>query len=317
MKAPPRFWRRDGITPRVLAPLGAATAGVTARRMARQGLMLEIPVICVGNAGLGGAGKTILALDILRRLQARGRHPYALTRGYQGRLAGPLLADPLRHDAADIGDEALLLAARAPTIVAKDRAAGGRLARKLGADAIVMDDGLQNPGLVKTLSFLVIDGGAGFGNGRCLPAGPLREPVSSAAERCQAAVLIGEDIHGARDQLPPDLAVLTARLRPEATVPLAGQRVIGFAGIGRPEKFFDSLRSLGAVVVRGVAFADHHTYRAAELTRLEALAHDQNALLATTGKDAVKLPAAFRLRCIVIGVGLDFDEPAALEAFLP
>ncbi|HET9146903.1 MAG TPA: tetraacyldisaccharide 4'-kinase, partial [Acetobacteraceae bacterium] len=240
--------------PRLLAPLGAVTALATARRVGRLGLELGIPVICAGNAGIGGAGKTILARDILRRLRARGGAAFALTRGYRGRLSGPILVDPRLHGAGDVGDEALLLAATAPAIVAKDRAAGGRLALALGAEMIVMDDGLQNPDLARTLSFLVIDGGAGFGNGRCIPAGPLREPVRAAAARCRAAVLIGDDRHGALGLLPPGLPVLRARLRPRSPIPLAGRRVIGFAGIGRPEKFFDSLREAGAELVRGIGF---------------------------------------------------------------
>lgn len=317
MTGAPGFWRHDGMLPRLLAPLGAVTALVTARRVGRPGLELGIPVICAGNAGIGGAGKTILARDMLRRLRARGGAAFALTRGYRGRLPGPILVDPRLHGADDVGDEALLLAATAPAIVAKDRAAGGRLALALGAEMIVMDDGLQNPDLDKTLSFLVIDGGAGFGNGRCIPAGPLREPVRAAAARCRAAVLIGDDRHGALGLLPPGLPVLRARLRPRPPMPLAGRRVIGFAGIGRPEKFFDSLREAGAELVRGIGFPDHHRYAARERARLISLAEEEGALLATTEKDAVKLPAAFRDRCAVVAVELDWENPAALEAILP
>jgi tetraacyldisaccharide 4'-kinase len=313
----PGFWRHDGILPHLLAPFGAVTASATARRVRQPGLSLGIPVICAGNAGAGGAGKTILVRHILTVLQARGRVPFALTRGYHGRLSGPVQVDPRRHGARDVGDEALLLAATAPTIMARDRAAGGRLAASLGARAVVMDDGLQNPRLIKTLSLLVVDGGAGFGNGRCLPAGPLREPVRVAAARCQAAVLIGDDRHGARSLLPPDLPVLTARLRPEPSVALAGKRVIGFAGIGRPEKFFASLRDAGAVLVRGIGFPDHHHYRARDCVKLLSLAQQEQAVLATTEKDAVKLPDEFMARCMVVGVHLEFTDPAVLEALLP
>lgn len=313
----PEFWRHDSLLPRLLAPLGAMTASATARGVRRPGLSLGIPVICIGNVGIGGAGKTILAREILQRLQARERTPFALTRGYHGRLSGPMQVDPRRHTARDVGDEALLLASLAPTIVAKDRAAGGQLAVSLGAGVIVMDDGLQNPGLMKTLSFLVIDGGAGFGNGRCLPAGPLREPVAAAAARCQAAVLIGDDLFNVRAQLSAALPVLAARLKPVSPVSLAGQRVIGFAGIGRPGKFFESLRDAGAVLVRGIGFPDHYRYRARDYARLVSLAERAQAVLATTEKDAVKLPDMLRARCMVIGVHLEFDDPEALEALLP
>ncbi len=166
---------------------------------------------------------------------------FALTRGYGGRLAGPVLAGP-QHTARDLGDEALLLAAVAPVVVSRDRAAGAKLALAEGASAIVMDDGLQNPDLVKTLSLLVVDGGYGFGNNRLLPAGPLREPVASAAARCQVAVLIGPDTAAAAARLPADLPVLRASLAPSCTVALEGLRVVAFAGIGRPEKFFASVR---------------------------------------------------------------------------
>jgi tetraacyldisaccharide 4'-kinase len=321
MKGPPvfspAFWRQNGLAPHLLAPLGAATALLTAKRVARPGLRLNIPVICIGNAGVGGAGKTMVARDILLRLQVRRKTPFALTRGYGGRLAGPVRADLLRHDADDLGDEALLLARTAPVIVAKNRAAGGQFAAVLGADAIVMDDGLQNPGLVKTLSLLVIDGGAGFGNGRCLPAGPLRETVTAAASRCQAAVLIGEDRCDARAQLPYGLPVLAARLVPSCEIPLRGRRVIGFAGIGRPEKFFESLRGLGAELARTLPFPDHHRYTAADFRRLDALAEQERAILVTTEKDAVKLPEDFHARCAIITARLEFGDAPALEALLP
>ena len=307
------FWSRKGWLPAALAPLEAVTAAVTARRVARPGFAPGIPVICAGNVGVGGAGKTILALDLLARLPGR---PFALTRGYGGRLPGPVLVDPARHTARDVGDEALLLAAAAPTICARDRAAGGRLAVSLGATAIVMDDGLQNPGLVKTLSLLVIDGGAGFGNGRLLPAGPLREPVAAAAARAQAAVLIGADETGALAALPPALRVLRATLAPACAEPLAGREVIAFAGIGRPEKFFDSARALGAELKEHQAFPDHHVYTARDAARLLDRAAATGAKLVTTAKDFVKLPAALRDVSLVVTVRLLWQDEAALEALL-
>ena len=208
MKAP-TFWTRRGPTAQLLRPFGLVTRLATARRLRKPGLAIGVRTICVGNAGVGGAGKTVVALDILSRLTG---HPFALTRGYGGSLAGPLLVERGLHSPAEVGDEALLLADVAPTVKSRDRAAGARLALAEGATAIVMDDGLQNPALQKDLSLLVIDGGYGFGNGLLLPAGPLREPVEVAAQRCHAAVLIGEDETGALARLPASMPVLRAHL---------------------------------------------------------------------------------------------------------
>lgn len=312
----PDFWQTDALPARILAPFGAITRALTARRVARPGFDCGVDVICAGNAGTGGAGKTILARHLLALHAARGETPFALTRGHGGALRHPVRVDPAQHDAAAVGDEALLLAASAPTIVARDRAAGARLAVEQGATVIVMDDGLQNPDPVKTAAFLVIDGGAGFGNGRLLPAGPLREPVAAAAARCVAAILIGSDRTGARTALPPGLPVLQATLVTDAAR-LAGRRVFGFAGIGRPAKFFDSLRDAGADLVASRAFPDHHAYRPSDLDRLAAAAESHGATLATTEKDAVKLPPDFRARCAIISAGLAFEDPAALDRLQP
>jgi tetraacyldisaccharide 4'-kinase len=297
----------------MLSPLGLITETVTARRLARPGFDPGIPVFCAGNAGVGGAGKTILVRDLLRRLPGR---PFALTRGHGGRLGGPVLVDRDRHDAAQLGDEALLLAASGPTVLSRDRAAGARLALAEGASAIIMDDGLQNPGLKKTCSLLVIDGGYGFGNGRLLPAGPLREPVAAAASRCRAAVLIGPDRMGSAAALPRDLPVLRAELVPACLVALAGVKVLAFAGIGRPEKFYDSVRVLGADVAGTVGFADHHRYSRKDANSLLARARKLGARLVTTEKDAVKLPAALRAEVLVVTVALRWENEAALQAVL-
>ncbi len=316
MKAPV-FWQRSGGIAALLAPAGALTARLTARRVARPGYDPGIPVFCAGNAGVGGAGKTIVALDLLARLARRpGGRPFALTRGHGGRLAGPLLVDPARHGAAEVGDEALLLAAVAPTVLARDRAAGSRLALAEGAGAIVMDDGLQNPGLRKTVSLLVIDGGYGFGNGRLLPAGPLREPVAAAAARVRAAVLIGDDEFGALAALPAGFPVLRATLVPACAVPLKSQAVLAFAGIGRPAKFFASVEALGARLAARRAFADHHVYTEREAARLLMEAAGADAKLVTTAKDFVKLPPALQAVCLVVTVRLVWQDEAALEAVL-
>ncbi len=308
----PAFWARRGPLALALAPLGGITRILTARRVARSGYSPGIPVYCAGNATAGGTGKTILALDLLTRIPGR---PFALTRGYRGRLHGPVMVDPEIHTAADVGDEALLLAAAAPTIVARDRAAGARLALAEGASAIVMDDGLQNPTLNKTTSFLVIDGAYGFGNFLLLPAGPLREPVAAAAARCQGAVMIGDDVTNAAAALPAALPVLRARLTPHCATNLAGQPVIAFAGIGRPEKFFASAHELGARPVRAIPFPDHHSYTQTDAANLLAIASRENARLVTTAKDHVKLPPGLQAATSVITVALTWDTPEALGGF--
>jgi tetraacyldisaccharide 4'-kinase len=284
--------------------------------VARPGWRAPVPVLCCGNAGVGGAGKTTLALDLLRRLQDRGGRPHALLRGYGGRERGPLLVRPDLHDAARVGDEALLLAELAPTWVSADRAAGARAAAEQGADAIVMDDGLQNPGLIKDCSLLVIDGGFGFGNGHLLPAGPLRESVAAAAARCAAAILIGADLQGAAAQLPPGLPVLQAELVPELGRLDLGRRYLAFAGIGRPEKFFAGLRAAGVSLAGARAFADHHPYAADELAGLAAEAEAAGALLLTTPKDMARLPAAQRRGIVVAGVRLAWSDETAIDSLL-
>ena len=259
-----------------------------------------------------GAGKTTLALDLGLRLGRSGAHVAFITRGYGGRALRAMQVTGA-HDAGMVGDEALLLAAVAPTWVGADRAASARAAVAAGASVLVMDDGLQNAGLVQDLPLLVIDGAAGFGNGRLLPAGPLREPVAAGAARCRAAVLIGADAAGVAARLP--IPVLRAALVPDADG-LAGRRVLAFAGIGRPAKFFTTLAQTGAVVVGEVGFPDHHVYRPAELADLARRAAQADASLITTPKDAVRLPAPFRSQVLVAGVALAWADEAALGALL-
>jgi tetraacyldisaccharide 4'-kinase len=301
----------------LLSPIAALYAGTTARRMARPGQHLSLPVICCGNATAGGAGKTTVALDLGERLKARGLAAHFLLRGYGGKLKGPARVDLASHDSRAVGDEALLLAAIAPTWVSADRAAGGAAAQAAGAQAIIMDDGLQNPTLEKSLSLLIIDGSYGFGNGRVIPSGPLREPVFAAAARCQAAVLIGEDETGALAQLPADLPVLRARLvpGPEAAV-LAGKPVVAFCGIANPRKFFATLQEAGAVLAARHPFADHYPFDDQEIRDILAEAEKLRATPVTTRKDIVRIPPALRTGIQVVSIALAWDDPAAIEALL-
>ena len=314
MLRPPRFWHSDGTIPRLLSPLAALTTAATARRVARPGWAAPVPVICCGNVTVGGAGKTTLALDLGARLVARSRAVHFLLRGYGGAVSGPHRVEAA-DTAAQVGDEALLLAAVAPTWIGADRAASARGAIAAGAQVLIMDDGLQNPGLRKDLSLLVVDGASGFGNGRVLPAGPLREPVAAAAARCQAAVLIGPDNAGVATTLC--LPVLSARLQPGPEIASwIGRRALAFAGIARPEKFFAMLAEAGVIVAANLPFPDHHAFGRGDLDRIMAEAKRCEAVVLTTPKDAVRLPAAYHDRIGVVGVSLAWDDPAALDALV-
>jgi tetraacyldisaccharide 4'-kinase len=315
----PGFWQRDGLMPWLLAPLASRVAAVTAQRLATiAGIDPGCSVICVGNLTLGGQGKTPTVLALVARLQAAGRQVFCLTRGYGGALPGPVWVDPSAHSAADVGDEPLLLAEHAPTIVAKDRAAGAIAARAAGAQVIVMDDGFQNPAVRKNLSLIVVDGASGFGNGRVLPAGPLREPVAAGFQRAQGVVCIGPDRVGLGNLLPLGLPCLSAALvpEPEEAARWRGQKVMAFAGIGRPDKFFQTLEAVGAEIVARRAFADHRPYQAADLSALRQQASRAGATLLTTTKDFARLPPADRAGIAVLPVRLVFDDPAALDAVL-
>ena len=303
--------------PLLLSPFSALYAGATARRMARPGWQAPVPVICCGNATAGGAGKTTVALDIGQRLANRGVASHFLLRGYGGTLKGPVRVDPAIHDSTAVGDEALLLAELRPTWVSGNRGAGAQAAVAAGAQTIVMDDGLQNPGLAKDLSLLVVDGAYGFGNGRIIPAGPLREPVAAAAARCRAAVLIGEDEAGVLAQLPPGLPVLRARLvaGPEAAM-LAGQPIFAFCGIASPRKFFATLQEAGAILAGRESFADHYPFDEGDMQALLAQAESLRALPVTTKKDFVRIPPAFRSRVTVVTVRLAWQESAEIESLL-
>ncbi len=311
---PPGFWLQDGWVPRLLSPLGAVVGALTARRVARAGWRAPVPVICCGNASVGGAGKTTLALDLAARLRARGVAVQCLTRGHGGRLKGPLRVLPGVHTAGMVGDEPLLLAAVAPTWVGADRAASAREAVAAGAEALLMDDGLQNSSLVQDFGLLVIDGAVGFGNGRVMPAGPLRESPARAAARCRAAVLIGVDQNQARAALPPSLPVLDARLVPERR--LDGRRVLAFAGIARPAKFHATLRQAGAELAGTMDFPDHHRFTRRELAAVQERARALGAVPITTPKDAVRLPPVWRAEVEVLGVHLAWADEAALERLL-
>ena len=314
----PEFWARDGTAARLLAPLGVVYDGLSwARRLVTQPTDCGVPVLCVGNLVLGGAGKTPVALSLAERLLARGHRAQFLTRGYGGREAGPLLVEPSRHSAADVGDEALLLAAVAPTWVSRDRVSGARTAIESGARLIVLDDGFQNPSLAKTLSVVVIDGVSGLGNGRIVPAGPLRESPARAIKRAHALVVLGDAVQSWHRSLAGDRPVLDGDLRPATeSPPLAGRRLAAFAGIGRPEKFFAMLEAEGAELILTKRFPDHYRYRRAELDALLDQARRLDATAITTAKDHVRLPPDLAEAIEFVPVTLVWREPEAVDRLL-
>jgi tetraacyldisaccharide 4'-kinase len=321
MRAAPLFWGKPpGLVADLLSPIGAAcdAAGRLRRAMSRS-YRPPVPVICVGNLVAGGAGKTPVALALADWLVERGVPAHVVTRGYGGQLRGPMRVDPVRHDAMAVGDEALLLATRAPCWVARHRAAGVRAAVAAGAGAILLDDGFQNPAVAKTFGLIVVDDGYGFGNGRVIPAGPLRENLRRGLARADAVVLLaaeGDASGNERLQLDCGMPVLRAVLAPVGGERLTGSRLLAFAGIGRPEKFFATLRALGAVLIGARAFPDHHRFRAAELEGLRRDAERAGARLITTAKDIVRIPPVRRIGIEVLEVEIRWADPAAFAGLI-
>jgi tetraacyldisaccharide 4'-kinase len=317
----PDFWHAapgpvGGLVAGLLAPLGTAydAAGRLRRAVARP-YRAPVPVICVGNLVAGGSGKTPVVLSLAGLGVAMGVAVHVVTRGYGGRLAGPVRVDPARHDAAGVGDEALLIAARAPCWVARNRAAGVRAAVAAGAEAIVLDDGLQNPGVEKDLALVVIDADYGFGNGRVIPAGPLRESIARGLARADSIVLIGDGAAPA-ELRDTDRPIFRARLQPVRGGALAGARLVAFAGIGRPEKFAATLRTVGASVVAAHPFPDHHRFSEAEIAGLRREAARAGARLVTTAKDWVRLSGSMRDGILVLEVEIEWRDAPAVTHLL-
>ncbi|MBI1204488.1 MAG: tetraacyldisaccharide 4'-kinase [Rhodopseudomonas sp.] len=321
MLEPGFWWRKAGLASSLLSPVGAVYGAVAARRMARPGARADLPILCVGNFTLGGAGKTPTAIMLVSLLRQAGETPFCLTRGYGGSATTPRRVNEDRDPASLVGDEALLLARAAPTIVARDRVAGAALAKAQGATVVVMDDGLQNPSLAKDWTVAVIDARRGIGNARVFPAGPLRAPLPAQLERTDALMVIGDGTAASsiiakagarpvfRGALVPDPAAVTA---------LQKRRVLAFAGIGHPDKFFATVEQAGIVIGQRKAFADHHRFSAEDAAELVMLAERDGLTLLTTEKDHARMHgdpalAALAAKAQVLPVTLAIEQADALR----
>lgn len=324
MREPAFWWRDAGLASTLLAPLGAAYGAVAARRMLRVGTPAKVPVLCVGNFTLGGAGKTPTAMWLARMLTDAGERPFCLSRGYRGSEAGPKPVDAHSDSPAQVGDEALLLARAAPTIVARDRVAGARAAVGKGADVIVMDDGLQNGSLAKDFTIAVVDARRGIGNARVFPAGPLRAPLGVQLSRTDALLVMGDGT--AADSVVAQargLPVFHGRLAPDAqaATELKGRKVLAFAGIGDAEKFFATAAEAGIDIAQRRAFPDHHRYTAEEAAELIMDAEHDGLSLLTTEKDRARMAGepvldALAQKSHVLPVTLEVKEADALRALV-
>lgn len=315
MNTPP-FWEHDGPLPALLTPLSLAWRAAMRLRARRESVKVTVPVICVGNVVAGGAGKTPTVHALHALLTGMGWKPAILSRGYGGRLKGPAKVDPATHTAADVGDEALLHTAFGPCWIARERAAGALAAVEDGARLVLMDDGFQNPALHKDLSFLVLDGAYGLGNGRLLPAGPLREPLENALTRAQAVVMLGHDDHHLRARIPLPIFDATLEADAQAVQRLRDRKILAFAGIARPEKFFNTLRATHLSTIKTRRFADHHPYTPAELNALVKEAEQNKLHLVTTTKDMARIPPEFRTKISALPVHVRWKDEPALTRFL-
>lgn len=309
----PDYWRTDSLVSKILAPIGAIYGFLTQLRLKLHNPpKAEIPVICVGNITAGGTGKTPVSIALAKMLINDVYHPFFVTRGYGGKIKN-IMVNNKKHSAKEVGDEPLLLSAVAPVVVNPNRYEGAKSAINEGADLVVMDDGFQNPSLYKDLSFLVFDGNYGIGNGKIIPAGPLRETFADGTKRADALIIMGEDKNGlaAKTKLPTFFAHL------EAAQTAVGKRdVVAFAGIGHPSKFYGSLKEQGLNIVKTYDFPDHHFYRTNELEKIIDEAQKLNADIYTTGKDFVKIPHSLQSQIKVLEVAVVWEKPEELLSFI-
>lgn len=316
LNGPSFWWRAEGasLAAKLLSPLGAIYHWETQRRLKKPGAKAGIPVICIGNATVGGVGKTPFVRALGEALQARGHAPHILTRGYGGEEKGPYCVRP-EDDAARVGDEPLLLARTLPVWVSRDRPIGAKAAEEAGASMILMDDGLQNPSLEKSLSLLLVDAGTLFGNDEVFPAGPLREKPEAAASRAGALVAVlagpGAPVPDRISTLAQGKPVFRAWFEVEQSSIPEGP-LHAFCGIGRPQRFEQSLREAGSSILNFKAFPDHHPFSGTEVDALKADAIEAGATLVTTEKDYVRFPPERRDGITPILGGMRIAEEEAL-----
>ena len=309
----PKYWQSNSLISKILYPLGYIYGKLTQLRLRlKTPQKVEAKVICVGNITAGGTGKTPVSISIARLLETEMYHPFFVTRGYGGKLQN-IMVNNKKHSAKEVGDEPLLLSKQAPVIVNANRYEGAKLAEKEGADVIIMDDGFQNPGLHKDISFLVFDGHYGIGNGKIIPAGPLRETFEDGVKRADALIIMGKDKHNLaqRSKLP----VFFGHTEPAQTT-MNSNNILAFAGIGHPQKFYHTLSSQGYNVVETIDFPDHHFYSKADLENIMAKAKKLNADIYTTSKDFVKIPPQFHKDINVLEIAVVWDKPEELTEFI-
>ena len=313
----PSFWHADGFIPKLLEPLAQLYKCLSfLERSLRSKTKIDVPVLCIGNLVSGGAGKTPIALSIGQKLNAKHNISF-LTRGYGGIEAGPIEVNPDEHSSYEVGDEALILSEVGSTWVSRNRTAGAIAAKNAGFEIVIMDDGFQHTSLVKTLSFVIIDGPYGFGNGRLIPAGPLREPIYSGLKRADIIVLVGEVNPSIIELLPNNKPLLRASLVPaEMGKPLSNNNVIGFAGIGRPTKFLETLEKMGLNIIDFVAFPDHYRFRESEIRELYEKATEVDAILVTTFKDMKRVPKNVAHLCQPIGITVVWEDDSKIQQLL-
>lgn len=309
----PKYWQSNSLLSKILTPIGWLYGLATQMRLKlKKAPKADIPVICIGNITAGGTGKTPVSVSVAKMLATDMYHPFFLTRGYGGKLQN-VMVNTKKHSAEDVGDEPLLLAQQAPVIVNANRYEGAKLAIQEGADIAIMDDGFQNPSLHKDLSFLVFDGSYGIGNGKIIPAGPLRETFENGIKRADALIILGKDKHNLAERCK--LPVFFGHTEALQTTVNNG-KVLAFAGIGHPQKFYHTLGQLGFDVAETIDFPDHHFYRKEELENILQKAKELNAEVYTTGKDFVKIPPSLQKYINVLEIAVVWDNPDELLKFI-
>ncbi|CAO5674468.1 MAG: Tetraacyldisaccharide 4'-kinase [Holosporales bacterium] len=307
----PKFWDKDSFLSRILAPFSWCYFLLIRLNKKRiTPVQLSVPVICVGNLVMGGAGKTPTVIAIVEILKQMGQNPHIISRGYGAIVKGLKKVDHKWHHYLQVGDEPLMLSKVAPTWVCPNRIKSAKAAIQDGATVIVMDDGFQNSSLFKDLNVLVVDAYQQFGNGKLFPAGPLREPFNEGIERADLVVVVGEE-------KPQNLShlknVLQARFKPKTLPEKQQERIIGFAGLGYPQKFKISLLNAGYKVVDFVTYPDHFPYTITEIEKLLKKAKGKKAKLMTTSKDAIRIPAPYKEKIHVFKINLEFENTQILE----